>query len=111
MEGCTIVCQQRLVGRHHTGATINGGQDEFTSRLNATNEFDNDVGLDLLHQRHRISTEQVAIKKLRGRSQVMDGDSRQFDLHTRTLFKVGSIFVEQSGNLRAHYPTTKENYA
>jgi hypothetical protein len=41
----------------------------------------------------------------------MDGDSREFDLHTRSLFKVSSIFVEQSGNLRAHYPTTKENYA
>jgi hypothetical protein len=41
----------------------------------------------------------------------MDGYSRELDLHTRTLFKVSSIFVEQSSNLRAHYPTTKENYA
>lgn len=57
----TVLGEQRLVGRHHGGAVLEGGRDEGAGGLDPPDDLHDDVDVPALDQGGRVGGHQVGV--------------------------------------------------
>ena len=102
--------QQRLVGRHHRLAVLEGGQDRLAGRLDRAHHLDDDVDVVARHQLVDVVGEQVDRHAAVG-GDAAHPDAAQLQRRADASGQVGGAVLDDADNLAADIAQPQYRYA